>query len=302
MNPITALTARPALPGLVSPTEVAGQATSPRNNAPLPARDPVALSRDGQQLARRSDALGERVGRVGAATLDMAQSFLGDFATRLFGKEAEGMSLSFDSLSLSAESRFTAARQRSQGSEGISESGAMRLEDSASFIGSGTLTTADGRQFSFEIEVQYEFVAEAAYSRSSGGRSNGPASLAGLENRPAGPFSAPSRSTAAEAPFANGQTEPIMARFGGTAAELLQRLTTEDTRLPFRIDPPQYLESPKSLESLQGPESAAPTAPLLGELLLRLLDLPGGPRNVDLRPAPEGTTEAERPGRVDLKA
>lgn len=286
MNPITALAARPALPGLVSPTEVAGQAASPRNNAPLPARDPVALSRDGQQLARRSDALGERVGRVGAATLDMAQSFLGDFATRLFGKEAEGMSLSFDSLSLSAESRFTAARQRSQGSEGISESGAMRLEDSASFIGSGTLTTADGRQFSFEIEVQYEFVAEAAYSRNS----SGPASLAGLENRPAGPFPAPARNPAAETTLATNKGEPIIARFGGTAAELLQRLTPEDTRLPFRIDPPQ------------NPDSAAPTAPLLGELLLRLLDLPGGPRNVDLRPAPEGSAEAERPGRVDLKA
>ena len=126
------------------------------------AQDVVALSKKGldlsaQGLAQRTDALGN-------ATLDVAQDFLGNMARQMFG---DGASISFDSIDLSAASGYAAQASSSAG--GTRNAAAFSLAENAHFIGKGTITTADGQSFDFELEVQYEskISASAAYETSN---------------------------------------------------------------------------------------------------------------------------------------
>ena len=134
----------------------------------VPARDTASLSKTGIDLSKQQDALAQRVDTLGGATVDMAQNFLTNFAQSLFGDAAKGMTIEFDSASVSASSSFSAAVQHSEGPQGSSDAAGFRLEDSASFTGKGVITTADGHRFNFEVEVQYQAVAEAAASRTAG--------------------------------------------------------------------------------------------------------------------------------------
>jgi hypothetical protein len=127
-------------------------------------QDVVALSKKGldlsaQGLAQRTDALGN-------ATLDVAQDFVGNMARQLFG---DGAAISFDSVDLSAASGYAAQASSSSGAGGTRNAAAFSLAENAHFIGKGTITTADGQTFDFELEVQYEskISASAAYETSN---------------------------------------------------------------------------------------------------------------------------------------
>lgn len=127
-------------------------------------QDVVALSKKGldlsaQGLAQRTDALGN-------ATLDVAQDFVGNMARQLFG---DGAAISFDSVDLSAASGYAAQASSLSGAGGTRNAAAFSLAENAHFIGKGTITTADGQTFDFELEVQYEskISASAAYETSN---------------------------------------------------------------------------------------------------------------------------------------
>ena len=128
------------------------------------AQDVVALSKKGldlsaQGLAQRTDALGN-------ATVDVAQDFVGNMARQLFG---DGASISFDSIDLSAASGYAAQASSMSGAGGTRNAAAFSLAENAHFIGKGTITTADGQTFDFELDVQYEskISASAAYETSN---------------------------------------------------------------------------------------------------------------------------------------
>ncbi|UXY14858.1 hypothetical protein N8I74_16290 [Chitiniphilus purpureus] len=222
-------------PSITTGNSLAQWLNQPRPDALRGSRvnaEPVGKADTASPLQQGS-ALGERVGRLGQATVQMAQTFLGDFARTLFGDAAEGMQVQFDAFDLSASSSAGAALL--QRGDGLSAA-AFELQDSSSFTGRGTLTTADGRTFEFEVEVRYQAVQQATYA------SHG--------------------DEAATTDSASGWR----SLFDGTAADLLRHLSAEPARQPF---------------ALQGAATDAPFG-LLGDMALQLLDLPGGPRYVDL--------------------
>jgi len=111
--------------------------------------------------------LDSRVASVGNATVDFAQDFVNSFAQTLFGDNAKGATIDFDSASLEASSSYAAGYQHTEGANGVSDAAAFSLTDSSHFIGKGTITTADGRKFDFEVEVQYNYQLDAAASQTS---------------------------------------------------------------------------------------------------------------------------------------
>lgn len=124
--------------------------------------DLVSLSKNGVDLQQRVESLGH-------STVDLAQNLLGSFAQQLFGDSAKGATVSFDSVSLESSSTFAAGVQQSQGANGTTNAAAFSLTESSHFLGKGTITTADGRSFDFEVEVQYDYALEAAASQTTGG-------------------------------------------------------------------------------------------------------------------------------------
>ncbi|MBS4097731.1 MAG: hypothetical protein KGZ83_12945, partial [Sulfuricella sp.] len=133
--------------------------SAPQDQAPIssPNRQGLSLSDAGKLLTQQGNSLSEHVGRLGSATVGMAENMLNDFAKSLFG-DAQGTKISFDSLSMSASSTVAGIVQR-----GTSGSAAgFSLEDNSSFVGKGTITTADGHTFNFEVEVRYQMKLQAA--------------------------------------------------------------------------------------------------------------------------------------------
>ncbi|WP_166454837.1 hypothetical protein [Duganella aquatilis] len=118
------------------------------------------------QSAKSLD-LESRVASMGNATVDFAQSFVNSFTQALFGDAAKGATIDFDSASLEASSSLAVGYQHTQGANGTSDAAGFSLTDSSHFIGKGTITTADGRKFDFEVEVQYNAELSAAASQSS---------------------------------------------------------------------------------------------------------------------------------------
>ncbi|SFV08459.1 hypothetical protein [Pseudoduganella namucuonensis] len=117
--------------------------------------DLVSLSKNGIDLQQRVDTLGN-------STVDLAQNLIGTFAQQMFGDDLKGATISFDSVDLETSSSFAAGVQQSSGSGGVSNAAAFSLTESSHFLGKGTITTADGRKFDFEVEVQYDYSLEAA--------------------------------------------------------------------------------------------------------------------------------------------
>src|SRR5476649_2076276 len=117
---------------------------------------PVSLSDD--------SILQNRAATLGSATVDYAQNLLSSFSQQAFGDASKGETISFDSVSLDTSSAFAESAQQSSGANG-SSSAAAGLSDSAHFIGKGTITTADGRKFDFEVEVQYNDKIEVGASQ-----------------------------------------------------------------------------------------------------------------------------------------
>lgn len=123
-----------------------------------------------------------------------------------------------------------------------SSAAAFRLEDASHFNGKGKLFTADGRQFDFEIDVRYQSIIEGA--------------------------SASSFQPAAESKPTNAPASDLNTQFAGTAEDLLKRLSSKPKHQPFQLH-------------MQG-EDGKSLLKLLGDMSLQLLNLPGGPRHLDL--------------------
>ncbi len=122
--------------------------------------DLVSLSKNGIDLQQRVESLGH-------STVDLAQNLMGSFAQQLFGDAAKDATISFDSVSLDTSASFAAGVQYSEGAGRVTDAAAFSLTESSHFIGKGTITTADGRKFDFEVEVQYDYSLEAAAGKST---------------------------------------------------------------------------------------------------------------------------------------
>jgi len=111
--------------------------------------------------------LTSRVAALGNATVDFAQDFVNSFTQALFGDDAKGAVIDFDSASLETTSTFAAGVQQTRSGGSVTNAAAFSLTDSSHFVGKGTITTADGRKFDFEVEVQYDAELSAAASQTS---------------------------------------------------------------------------------------------------------------------------------------
>lgn len=121
---------------------------------------PLSLSNDALDMQKR-------VASLGSATVDFAQSFMNSFTQALFGDDAKGATIDFDSASLEASSSYALGVAQTSGSDGVRTLAGLSMSDSSHFIGKGTITTADGRKFDFEVEVKYEARLDAVSSSSS---------------------------------------------------------------------------------------------------------------------------------------
>lgn len=122
---------------------------------------------DSSPISLSNDSLEKHVASVGNSTVDFAQDFLGSFAKSLFGDAAKDAVINFDSASLDASSTLAVGVQHGSGPNGSSDAAAFQLTDSSHFIGKGTITTADGRKFDFEVEVQYDAELSGAASQTT---------------------------------------------------------------------------------------------------------------------------------------
>ncbi|MES2264194.1 MAG: hypothetical protein V4724_37275 [Pseudomonadota bacterium] len=221
--------------------------------------DLVSLSKNGIDLQQRLDA-------VGNSTVDLAQNLLGSFAQKLFGDAGKGATISFDSASLDATSSVAGGVQHSSGANGVTDSAAISLTDSSHFLGKGSITTADGRKFDFEIEVQYDYALEASASKTS--------SPAGAANPAATPAAA--GATGGKAPVSAADPLPVVEfpdiKFPGSLQDLFHLFDK-----PVKTDVPQ-----------QGkPDDKA------GTLSLRLLNLVNSSTSDTYAPPTESENRAK---------
>lgn len=203
----------PALSSYAQPADAKTAGSNKSGTTALPAataltsQDPVALSQQGSDLAAQT--LAERANRLGSDTVDLAQSFMANFAQQLFGNAANGAKLSFDSASLSTQTGFASMAQHSQGPNGSSDLAAFSMSESSHFIGTGKITTADGQSYDFKIEVQYQAQIDAAATQGSSASTQGaPATQTGQTGQ-----SASSSLPSAKLPDIN---------FGGGLSDLFQ--------------------------------------------------------------------------------
>lgn len=194
--------------------------------------------------------MAKRVDTLGNATVDMAQNFLTTFAQSLFGDAAKGMTVSFDSVDMSASSSYSASVQHSEGPDGTSDAAAFRLEDSSSFTGRGVITTADGHRYNFEVEVHYQSVVEASASRTTS-----------VANQPAHDTGQPKQEHDA-APDRN-----LFVDFPGKVADLFHMMEQNQLQMSFFLPANE-----------QGDGTAKQ-----GKLMLRLLDLIDSPSSLNTK-------------------
>jgi hypothetical protein len=237
----------------------------------------------GKSLTKGSELIQQRVDNLSKATTQMASDFISQFAQKMFGDQAKGMTIEFDEMSLSAESSFTAMQQSSQSAQGSSQASAFRLSDTSSFSGKGTLTTADGQRFEIEIEIRYESVIEGVSIAQQRNMSNGFNAIPNNQQQGQSIASAPidaldlnqASDASAKVPVSSRKDDDkkvdgFKQDFAGTAMDLLQRLSSEPVFRPFGMFKPDA----DGKNGLQ----------LLGEMSLQLLNLPGGPRYLDMSP------------------
>ncbi|SEN22169.1 hypothetical protein SAMN05428959_101730 [Duganella sp. CF517] len=165
MSTLSALGAR-ALPA--SYTAATPQTDGKTTGTPATQKSNSAAS---SPLSLSSNALDmqKRVASIGTSTVDFAEDLMNSFTQALFGDAAKGATIDYDSASLDASSSYALGVRQSSGPDGTRSLAAFSLNDSAHFIGKGTITTADGRKFDFEVEVKYDYRLDAAASQASGG-------------------------------------------------------------------------------------------------------------------------------------
>ncbi len=212
--------------------------------------DVVSLSALGLDLAKRSD-------QIGNASIDMAQNLISSFARELFGDAAAGMTVSFDSASVSATAGLSAALEHRSGVNGSRDSAALNFQESSDFVGKGQITTADGHRYTFEVEVHYQATLEMATSSTQNTNSTDGETANMLRNKP----DAASASGPQKVP--RPAVNELNAYFPGTVAELFRLLDNNKLNLLF--------QSPSTGQS--SANSSATGKSEAGSLTLRLLDL-----------------------------
>ncbi|HZV63574.1 MAG TPA: hypothetical protein VFG03_01515 [Telluria sp.] len=214
MSFLSALGTRPNLSTFLPAAPAGGKAasaqTAPASGnvaAQLPVVEPAAAASDNVSLS--SQALAARAASLGASTVDYAQRFIDNFAATLFGDQAKGATLRFDTASVSAEAGFSAS---ATGGTAL-----LSLSESAHFSGTGQIVTADGQTYQFTIDVQYD-----ANLQASSGQPSQPAPQA---DSPPASQSAPSIAPPDLATL-TGKALPAI-EFPGSLADLFQLLERE---------------------------------------------------------------------------
>jgi len=121
---------------------------------------------DAVSLSSKALDMQKRVADLGNSTVDLAQNLIGSFAQSLFGDAANGATISFDSIDLEANSSIEAGMMRSEGADGVKSAAMLNMSEDSHFLGKGTITTADGRKFDFEVEIKYEASLQAGVASS----------------------------------------------------------------------------------------------------------------------------------------
>ncbi|OFA08756.1 hypothetical protein [Duganella phyllosphaerae] len=147
-------------------TPVAPRADGKPANTPATQQAGTASSLS--KLSSNALDMQQRVASLGNATVDFAQNFVNSFTQALFGDDAKGATIDFDSASLEASSSIAMGVQQTSDANGVRTLAGLSLSDSSHFIGKGTITTADGRKFDFEVEVKYEFQLDVAAGSQTG--------------------------------------------------------------------------------------------------------------------------------------
>jgi hypothetical protein len=202
-------------------TQVAN--ASGKQAAPLPVVDPAAASSSSVSLSQR--ALDRGVDSLGEKTVDAAQKFLSQFAKALFGKAADGASVQFDAVSLSADASLSSQVSHAQSADGSVDAAALDFSESAHFIGRGTIVTDEGQQFAFEIEVKYAASVHAGVTQRSGAQPD-------ATSPPVNDAASAQASSAADAPGSpdlstlTGKNLPQI-KFPGSLADLFKVLGRE---------------------------------------------------------------------------
>lgn len=269
------------LPALSSTTSTPWSQNTARSQCQPRQTDSGSTSGLGD-LSTLSSQLSQHVDTLNTKMTEIAQSLLEGFASDLLGDAADGASISFDSLSLSTASSLQAAYLSQQSASGSFSAAALRLEDASQFSGRGTITTADGRSFEFELEIRYSATLEMAAATQqsvaddgSGDTSSG-TSTQGSDTASTGQTERSGRGRRPHDGEHDQRSERGERRgrqlgnrdFPGTAAQLFDQLSSEPVRRPFRID--------------SSDDSSTATNSVLGDLAMRLLGLPGGERYLDL--------------------
>src|SRR5471032_732277 len=207
MSTLSALGAR-ALPTPTFPAATQQYGKTGRSHTASAAGNGGDSTGDGSVSLSDDSILQNRAATLGSATVDYAQNLLSSFTQQVFGDASKGETVSFDSVSLDTSSAFAESAQQTAGANG--SSAAAGLSDSAHFIGKGTITTADGRKFDFEVEVQYNDKIEVGASQ---GNSDG-TDTAGATSPDTPGGSAATAPVQSGAQSANGTGTPTSASSG----------------------------------------------------------------------------------------
>lgn len=171
--PVSRTTPPPAVRTATQDNSQASLAQAASASGKQAARLPVvdALAPAASSVSLSQQALDARVDKLGQKTVDVAQTFISQFADALFGKAAKGATVQFDTVSLSADASLSSSVSHTENADGSVDSAALDFSANAHFIGRGTIVTEDGQRYDFEIEVKYEASVQASATRSSSGSS-----------------------------------------------------------------------------------------------------------------------------------
>ena len=146
-------------------------AVASASNAPSAYSDSVSLSSNAKILSSQNSSpsatLMQRAAQLGQATESAALQFVSNFAKSLFGDAANSMQLSLSSDQLSASSSYSSTEKTSSNGQGQTRSATATLQDASEFVGTGTLQTADGKRFTFQVEVQIQDTEQSSVTTQS---------------------------------------------------------------------------------------------------------------------------------------
>ncbi|MES2318241.1 MAG: hypothetical protein V4631_12200 [Pseudomonadota bacterium] len=141
--------------------------------AKLPTVDPVPTDNDIVNLS--AQGLQAKGNDLAKSTTESAQSFMTAIAKRLFGEDTGISKVAYNMTSFASSSSTSSSRTESSGPEGATLTSSFNMSQSASFTGTGQITTDDGRVFDFELSVKYEASVETTTTEPL---SNGPKAMA----------------------------------------------------------------------------------------------------------------------------